>query len=162
MKLKFVPYFFILAMLYAFPVIAQDFPGFRTANYGGANGVFFNPASIADSRYKWDLNLISISTNVGNNQATYNVKNLGKIGSDSLLNMFIGNQDGTNAVASTSIQGPSLMFTLNRKSAMALTTRLRVQFNAMDLDGRLANQLLNSNVNSGENITINSNSYTFF
>ncbi len=32
----------------------HQYPGYRSGNYTGVNGVFFNPASIADSRYRWD------------------------------------------------------------------------------------------------------------
>ena len=56
--------------------IAQDFPGYRAGNYTGVNGVFFNPANLADSRYRFDFNLISVSSFVGNNQATFKLKNI--------------------------------------------------------------------------------------
>ena len=50
------------------PGYSQIFPGYRTGNYTGVNGVFFNPAYIADSRYKWDVNLFAINGFVGTNQ----------------------------------------------------------------------------------------------
>ena len=48
-----------LAVATALPAAAQDFPGYRAGNYTGVNGVFFNPANIADSRYRFDVNLFS-------------------------------------------------------------------------------------------------------
>ena len=136
----------VLFLLNTFVATAQDFPGFRSANYGGANSVFFNPANIADSRYKWDFNLLSISTMVGNDKASFNLKTIGEsFGSDSLMNRFIGNNPGnTSAIINASIQGPSVMFALNKKSSVALTTRARVMFNALDIDGKLANQLISN------------------
>lgn len=37
--------------------------------YIGVNGVYSNPANIANSRYRWDVNLLGIGAGVGNNQA---------------------------------------------------------------------------------------------
>lgn len=45
----------------------QDLNGMATGNYAGVNGVSFNPASIADSRYKFDLNLINVNSTFSNN-----------------------------------------------------------------------------------------------
>jgi hypothetical protein len=44
--------FFILFAIATMISHAQIFPGYRTGNYTGVNGVFFNPANIADNRYK--------------------------------------------------------------------------------------------------------------
>src|ERR1700760_1895780 len=44
---------------------AQTYPGYRTSNYTGVNGVFFNPAYIADNRFKWDVNIFAINGFVG-------------------------------------------------------------------------------------------------
>ena len=48
---------------------AQTYPGYRTGSYTGVNGVFFNPANIADSRYKWDVNIFGINGFVGTGQS---------------------------------------------------------------------------------------------
>ncbi len=81
--------FFLAAVicLAATTTKAQDFPGYRTSNYTGVNGVFYNPANIADSRYRWDFNLFSISTSVGNNKASFQLKDIGKtFDADSIKN----------------------------------------------------------------------------
>ncbi|MBA4167809.1 MAG: hypothetical protein H0X41_09755, partial [Chitinophagaceae bacterium] len=56
---------------------AQDFAGYRTGNYTGVNGVFFNPANIAASRYRFDVNLFSFSTLEGNDRLAYKLKDIG-------------------------------------------------------------------------------------
>ena len=72
---------------------AQDFSGYRSGNYTGVNGVFFNPANIADSRYRWDFNLFSISTSLGNNKASFKLKDFGKtINTDSIKNQVFSDK----------------------------------------------------------------------
>ncbi|MEJ0102432.1 MAG: hypothetical protein WDO19_07735 [Bacteroidota bacterium] len=51
---------------------AQNYPGYRSGNYTGVNGVFFNPANIADSRYRWDVNLLGAHAGISNNNASFN------------------------------------------------------------------------------------------
>ncbi len=46
---------------------SQDFLGLSTGNYSGVTGVMFQPASIVDSRYKFDINLFSTDVNYSNN-----------------------------------------------------------------------------------------------
>ena len=61
----------LLLLIFLQSVSAQDFPGFRTGNYTGVNGVFFNPANIADSRYRWDFNLfLSVAASVMTRQVS--------------------------------------------------------------------------------------------
>src|ERR1700730_17304345 len=49
------------AMVCASVSYAQTYPGYKTGNYTGVNGAFFNPANIADNRFQWDINLIAIN-----------------------------------------------------------------------------------------------------
>ncbi len=138
---------------------AQDFPGYRAGNYTGVNGVFFNPANIADSRYRWDFNLFSLSTSVGNNQASFRFKNIGDtFKGDSLVNQFIGKNAGAaSGNINANIHGPSLMFNTGRNGAVALTSRARVMINAIDIDGKLADLIKEeSDQNYDEPYTINS------
>ncbi len=117
---------------------AQDFAGFRTGNYNGVNGVFFNPANIADSRYRFDLNLFSLNAVVGNNQASFKLGDLGhSFNGDSLKNQVFGKNAGpASGLASISLQGPSLMFNIGKLS-FALSTRGRVVTNISNIDGKL-------------------------
>src|SRR6478736_4529423 len=58
----------IILFFCVYSLSAQTYPGYRTSNYTGVNGVFFNPANIADNRFKWDVNLFAINGFVGTNQ----------------------------------------------------------------------------------------------
>ena len=55
MKLKFNHLLYLLLILVSPVAKAQDIIGFNTGNYAGINGIDINPASIADSRYKFDF-----------------------------------------------------------------------------------------------------------
>ncbi|HEY8387118.1 MAG TPA: DUF5723 family protein [Parasegetibacter sp.] len=123
---------------------AQDFPGYRAGNYTGVNGVFFNPANIADSRYRVDFNLFSIHLGVGNDQASFKLKDQFKnFDTDSLKNQVFGNNAGAaSGLINATIHGPSLMFALGPKAGIALTTRARVMANIRDMDGKLVDKIV--------------------
>jgi hypothetical protein len=153
---------------------AQDFSGYRTGNYTGVNGVFFNPASIAGNGYRYDVNVFGISAAVANKRASFGLSDLGKsINGDSVLNrIFAGNDTRTDAAVSVAALGPSFMLALDKKSAIAFTTRARAMMNASDIDSRLARQLI-SDVNknnitfpytiaSNQNMNVNANGWTEF
>ncbi|HEY1112751.1 MAG TPA: DUF5723 family protein [Chitinophagaceae bacterium] len=124
-------------------VQAQDFAGYRAGNYTGVNGVFFNPASIADSRYRWDFNLFSVSTSVGNNQASFNLNNVTRsFNVDSLEEAVMGRNAGpSTGLVSVDLHGPALMFNAGSKASLALTTRARTMTNIIDIEGRLVREL---------------------
>lgn len=151
--------------------VAQDFPGYRAGNYSGVNSVFFNPANIADSRYRFDVNLFSINVMAGNDQASFKLKDLTKsFNSDSLENQLYGKDAGTtNGTMSVNVVGPSVLFNV-KKNAFAITTRARVMANVQEMDGQLLSQLLDDHdatdlpysINSNKNMRISMNAWTEF
>lgn len=151
---------------------AQDFPGIRTSNYAGVSTVFHNPANIADSRHRWSFSLFSVSTFVGNDKASFRLKDIGKtLDMDSLKNIvFSSGTGGSNGFVSAVVQGPSLYFNLSKKSAIALTTRARAMTNIIDIDGKLAQELLGEGndtgfpytISSANNMIVNVNGWTEF
>ncbi|RYY59750.1 MAG: hypothetical protein EOO05_12320 [Chitinophagaceae bacterium] len=154
-------------------VMAQDFPGIRTGSHAGVLGVFSNPANIADSRYKWHANLLSVNTGVGNTSGSFDLGDLGNTFSDGeLMRRFVGQSgEGTSAMLNAGIYGPSVMFNVGPKSTIALSTRGRILMNAIDFDGRLANQLLYPEdrdfelpyeIRSGNSMRVNVNAWTEF
>jgi hypothetical protein len=48
-------------------VWCQQWMGYHTSNYAGIHGVHFNPASLAGSNYKLDVNLVAANVHVANN-----------------------------------------------------------------------------------------------
>ena len=144
----------------------QDLAGFRTGNYTGVNGVFFNPASIANNHYRWDVNIAGVSANVSNNQAKFRLNDLGdSFSGDKLGEQFFGKNAGyTNGLVNVAIHLPSFMFSVGPKMAFAVTARTRVLGNIKDIDGQLVDQITSDaasfsdlpyTISSGSNTRIN-------
>jgi outer membrane protein OmpA-like peptidoglycan-associated protein len=134
------------------------FAGYRTSNYTGVNGVFYNPANIADSRFRWDFNLAGVNVGAGNNNMAYKIKDITdaiKNKSDSLLNRLAPKT--LSGIAFGDVLGPSLMFNLNAHTSFALTTRARAMVNITDLDGKLIQTISNPVVDPSFPYTIGSN-----
>lgn len=122
---------------------AQEFPGYRTGAYTGVNGVFFNPANIADSRHRFDVNLFSFNLLVGNDNASFKLKNISEsFEGDKLKDQLFGKDAGpSSAQINLDLHGPSFMLNIGKKNAIALTSRARLFVNAMNIDGKLADKL---------------------
>jgi hypothetical protein len=127
----------------------QDLAGFRTGNYTGVNGVFFNPANIADNHYRWDVNVLGINANVGNNQAKFRLNDLGNSfdGNKMTDQLFGKNAGPTSGLANLAVHMPSAMFSVGTKMAFAITTRTRVLANVTDMDGQLVDKITNDAAN---------------
>lgn len=125
----------VMLTLLAQAAVAQEYAGFRTGNYTGVNGVFFNPANIADSRYRWDLNLVAVGIGLGNNQVSFNT--------DEVTDGLFIEQRLASSLFNLDVHGPSLMFNAGKKTSVALTTRVRAMANVVDADGGLVNAFLN-------------------
>jgi hypothetical protein len=116
---------------------AQSFIGYSSGNYTGVNGVFFNPAYAANSRYHWDFNLVQVNASVYNNAVSYKLGNLTKsFNSDAVLNKLYGAANA-NALENVDVLGPSLLFNINSKTAFAFTTRYREFGNMRGINGIL-------------------------
>lgn len=165
--------FFLLLLSSTNILSAQDYPGYQSGNYTGVNGVFFNPANIVDSRYRWDFTLFSVNVGMANEKASFNLSYIkDAFSDDKLVNQFLAKGTGTSTgIANVTILGPSLMFNTGKKSAVALTTRGRIMMNATDLDGELVNALVNQDepginlpytINTGKDMRASFNAWTEF
>jgi hypothetical protein len=151
---------------------AQDFLGIRTSNYSGVSSVFYNPANIADSRHRWDFNLVNAGATIGNNKASFKLSDLGKtLNLDSLKDkVFSSDAGSSNGFVSAAVYGPSFFFNLNKKSAIAFTSRARVMANIFDIDGKLATEIMDGASNpefpytiaSANNMIVNANGWKEF
>jgi len=130
---------------------AQNYSGYKTENNIGVNGAFFNPANIADSRYRFDVNLASIGVTAINDYATVNTKNFFKVFSNESLDSIITRRGVANAgfLLDADVFGPSVMFNIDAKNSLAVTTRARGMVNI----DKIPNDLLNTLENNGDNIT---------
>src|SRR6185437_1580891 len=57
----------LLTVVCRITAFSQSFAGYGYDNYAGVNSMVLNPSSIADSRYKVNVNIFSISALAGNN-----------------------------------------------------------------------------------------------
>ncbi|MGC4035658.1 MAG: DUF5723 family protein [Chitinophagaceae bacterium] len=162
-----------LLLLASFLIVtsfAQNYPGYRSGNYNGVNGAFFNPANIADSRYHWDVNLFGIHAGVGNNNATFKLKNLDDTFNGSADSILFGKSNKVaNGAINLDVFGPSFMFNVSKKTSLAFTTRVRAMANISHLDGNFIQSVQNDfdgtlpfSLNSNQNQKIAVNGWTDF
>jgi hypothetical protein len=135
----------VLAGGFAVNLSAQDYMGYRSGNYSGVNGVFTNPASIADSRYYFDINLLSLGTYGANDKASYKLKNFSEtFKSENLRENLFGEDPGSaSGMFNLDIHGPSGMIEVGSQNTIALTTRARMFANVVDFDSKLFEQITN-------------------
>jgi Family of unknown function (DUF5723) len=114
---------------------AQGFAGFRTGKNAGVNGVFFNPASIARSNYKWDVNLGSIDATFLFDAATGLDTVFKKSGKDELFQDYVKSSFKINGAINLDVYGPSMMMAIDENSSIAITSRFRAMANATDVGG---------------------------
>ncbi len=139
----------LLSVIFISRSYSQTYPGYRTSNYTGVNGVFFNPSEIADNRFKWDVNLFAVNGFVGTNQGGLKFSDITKsFNANDLKSNFLRGKTNINSLDYVDVLGPSAMISLTPKTSVALTTRTRVFANARDLDGNLASAIIDPS-NSG-------------
>jgi outer membrane protein OmpA-like peptidoglycan-associated protein len=139
----------VIGTILAQTAYSQTYPGYRTSNYTGVNGVFFNPANIADNRFKWDVNLFAINGFVGTDQGGLKFSDIThSFTADSLRSKLLKGHAQVNSLDYVDILGPSVMVSLSPKTSVAFSTRSRVFANVRDVNGDLANALISPS-NSG-------------
>lgn len=160
--------FIFLLCVGSFSTSAQEFSGYQTSNYTGVNGVFFNPANIADSRYRWDVNLVGVNALFGNNHFAAGTD----VDIDKLVdNLFLEAKGNVDAILAATINGPSVMFNIKKRNSVAIFSRSHVLVNFDNLNSNLFQQFTGDEVQnpslpfsiaSAENMTANVNAYTEF
>ena len=145
----------IMTMLIALSISnikAQDYLPFVNDNYAGITGVHINPASIADSRYKFDMTILGFSTNLHNNYLYINrdylfdYTNLGNIDiQKQLLGVFPNNGKDKFVYQDFRFDIMNFMFTINPRISLGFTANIRQYFNVDNLDEDFVNTLYNLN-----------------
>ena len=140
-----------LLVLFSFMVttgFSQQFTGYSVDNYAGINGVLENPAYLAASKYKVNVNLFSFNMLGGNNAYEFDRK---KIFSLNFSNFNEGNgiykstnTDKKYLYLNSDIVGPSFMITSGPKSGFGIITRVRVVANEYNLSNSTFRLLGNS------------------
>jgi outer membrane protein OmpA-like peptidoglycan-associated protein len=125
-----------IAFLSFYGVKAQSYFGYLNDNYAGIHAVINNPANIVDSRFNTDINLFSLNYLFTNNYYAANINDV-LAGGDF-------DESGTKTPLSSNsfyqsgdVLGPSFMFNLNPKNAIAYFSRGRSIVHLTNLDGLL-------------------------
>lgn len=120
---------------------AQSFIGYGYDNYSGVNSIILNPGMLAGSKYKVNVNLFSVSGLAGNNAYELDKKNLFSLKFSNLKEgdgyYKATNKDYKYVYLNTDILGPSAMFSITKKDALAITTRVRSISNIFNLSDGL-------------------------
>ncbi|WP_422858728.1 DUF5723 family protein [Flagellimonas sp. S174] len=142
-----------IILLYCGIANSQSYVGYLTDNYNGVHGVLSNPANIADSRMKLDINLIGISAFFGNDYIGVNLSDAFD-DIDVVFDEANKTPNQNNFLANNlDILGPSFMLSLNEKNSIALYSRARTFFNLYDVNGEIIDK--EGGFNEDENFFIN-------
>ncbi|PWB23462.1 OmpA family protein [Flavobacterium sp. HTF] len=132
---------FLLILTASVSVKAQSYSGYFHDNYAGVQSVLFNPASIADSRFKTDINLFSVSGSVQNDLYGVRLFDVYKDGYDLDRDAKRTPSNANNGLANFDIMGPSFMFNIAPKHTIAVFTRARSVSNVRNINGYLIDQV---------------------
>lgn len=141
---------FVILFAVAYTSYSQDFPGYNYSNYQTAGGMLFNPASIAGSRFRVNVNLLSANVAVVNNAYELRKSSVHKIFKEEDLyeeeDYFESRSSGKKHLFfNTDIIGPSFMIDMGRKAgAIGLSSRLRVLGNVKGLENDIFQLIYNS------------------
>jgi outer membrane protein OmpA-like peptidoglycan-associated protein len=131
----------LLFLIISFTAKSQSYLGYFHDNYAGVQSVLFNPASIADSRFKTDINLFSISGAVENDLYGVKLFDVYKDGYDFESQSKVSAKNANNGLANFDIMGPSFMFNIAPKHSLAVFTRARSVSNIRKINGYLIDQV---------------------
>lgn len=108
----------VLSLLF-FHSQSQDFLGISTGNFAGVSSVMLQPASIVDSRYKFDINLFSTSINYSNNYFLVNRNAILKFNKNSFSDYRTFKE---NYLSEASLSGGERVFlNINNRTQMPLS-----------------------------------------
>ncbi|MBF4473688.1 DUF5723 family protein [Flavobacterium sp. HJJ] len=133
--------FFVIVLFSAIKATAQSYTGYFQDNYAGVQGVLFNPASIADSRFKSDINLFSASGTLTNDFYGISLFDLSKDSYDVEKDGVRTPKKNNGGIVFADVMGPSFMFNIAPKHSIAIFTRARAIVNATEVNGELYDEL---------------------
>lgn len=140
---------FLLCMQGAIGLFAQQNLGIRNSNYSGIQGALLNPSSIADSKLKWDVNVLSVDEVFDNNFLYAPKSSLKFLGFKNIIDgaihetIFNTHFDPMqpnklyNLTASTEVLGPSFFIKVAKNHTIGLTIAGRAYTNIRDISGNL-------------------------
>lgn len=135
----------IIIFIYGFLVnlSAQSFSPFVFDNFAGVTAMSYNPATIADSRYKADIEMVGFNFNIENNWVKINKDILKQDFHPMNFDYFV---DGKNKFLLTNVDARvfSFMVSLNEKNSFGISSRGRMIFNINNFPSDFTEILLDS------------------
>jgi hypothetical protein len=140
---------FLLCMHGVVCLFAQQDLGIRNSNYSGIQGALLNPSSIADSKLKWDVNVLSVDEVFDNNFLYAPKSSLKFLGFKNIIDgaihetIFSTHFDPMqpnklyNLTFSTEVLGPSFFIKIAKKHEIGLTIAGRAYSNIRDISGTI-------------------------
>ncbi len=114
---------------------AQNLLGIANSNYAGTNGLYLNPASIADSKYRFFMNFFTFDFYIANNyfQSGQKLSVLLKNYEDFKVVKMIERSNGNFFGLGFDIRPFNFLVRINEKNSFALGVRPRLLINATDV-----------------------------
>ncbi len=132
-------------------VFSQNYLAFSSDNYAGATGMLYQPASIVDSRYKFDMEFIGASSQLENNWWSLSNKlifNPNLISDTNFINQNvhqIQNDLNKNVYQTIEARALTFMVSLGEKSAIGFSARGRQMINIDNIDPDAAALITSAN-----------------
>lgn len=115
---------------------AQSYLGFLSDNYSGLQSVTLNPANVTSSKFRSEINLVSVSGTVNNDYVTTSFSDLFD-DLDDLEDQELNPMDNNNFTINADVLGPSFMFNLSPKHSIGIISRARTFLNVNEIKGEL-------------------------
>jgi hypothetical protein len=134
--LSYTKTFFVFALTLSLSASAQRYLGIATSDRCAINSLYLNPASIADSREKMSISILSFNGGVDNDLGPLpKIPNVGNAISNA-DNIFTTTQKKkfSMLVPEAVVRGPGIMANLSKRLSVAVTTGIRAinQLNNFD------------------------------
>ncbi|HPT14308.1 MAG TPA: DUF5723 family protein [Bacteroidales bacterium] len=133
---------------------SQHYLPFATSNYAGVTGIYLQPASIADSRYKFDMTMFGFESTFNNNYLgidPYYFMHPSKLDpqdNEDLKNNYLHENTTTedrSLIGNIQLEGLSFMLNVSDKAAFGLTFGTRGIINVDNVSPALAKIIYESN-----------------
>lgn len=149
----------IVIVITSCSIQAQSFVGFLSDNYSGVHGAIINPANSVDSRYVIDINIGGVSGALTNDYYSLQLSDLFKDKFDFQKTNQEFEKSEVNMMANADIMGPSILFNINEKHAIAVVSRARLFYNLSDISVPTF-EIFSNNFESTEDLDINEGDFS--
>ncbi|WP_044632465.1 DUF5723 family protein [Neotamlana sedimentorum] len=151
----------LIITVYCLKLNAQSYVGNTVDNYAGVHSLIYNPSNVFDSRFKADINLVSVSAFGGSDYFGISVTDI--INSDEGFDFESDAEkfptDANHFFVNADILGPSFMFNLSPKSSVGFITRVRTLMNINKINGELF-ESFSEDFDSDEDFNFNQDNLT--